>query len=132
VTNEDVVRAQFAGAEHRSDWPRVMEAYDEGVVLLAGDDMQAPGLYFGPAAVGRWFADWFAAFEDDVTFDVVKVEHGHDGLAVHARHTARGKESGAELTLDLYYAYWFRDGKVMRVEVHRDRDSAWRAAGVAG
>jgi ketosteroid isomerase-like protein len=132
VDNEEVVRAQFAGAEHRADWPSVMAAYDEGVVLLGGEGLSAPGFYFGTAAVGQWFADWLGAFADGVSFEIVTVERGRDGLALHARHTARGKGSGAELTLDLYYAYWFREGRVTRVEVHRDRETAWRAAGVAG
>jgi ketosteroid isomerase-like protein len=132
MDNEEILRAQFAAAEDRSTWPRAMDVYDEGVVLLAGDEMQSPGLHFGATAVGRWFADWLSAFADRVTFDLVTVEHGRDALAVHARHTATGRGSGAELSLDLYYAYWFREGKVSRVEVHRDRAVAWRAAGVAG
>ena len=131
MTHEEIVREQFEATHSRSTWPRAMELWDESVVLVAGDDMQAPGVHYGKDAVGRWFADWLTAF-DEIVFDVVEMERGDDALAVYARHSARGRGSGVELSRDLYYAYWFRGGKAVRVEVHMDRETAWRAAGVTG
>ena len=132
MTNEEVLRAHYAAAEDRADWPKAMEAYDEGVVLLVGEGVWAgSGFAFGKDAVGRWFADWLLAFAD-VSFEIVEVVPGRDALAMHARHSARGRESGAEVGQDIYYAYWFRAGRIVRVEVHQDRETAWRAAGVAG
>ena len=132
MTNEEVVRTQFAAAERRADWHRAVELYDEAVTLVAGDNMPNSGTYFGLRAVGGWFADWLGAFEDPVRFDINELVQGRDAMAIHARHTARGRESGAELTLDIYYAYWFRDGRVARVDVFDNRDAAWRAAGATG
>ena len=131
MSNEEILRVQFAATQDRATWTRAMELYDDAVVLLAGEAMQAPGVYFGKEAVGRWFADWLTEF-DDPTFDLREIHRGSDALAVYARHTARGRGSGIELAADLYYAYWFRAGKVIRAEVHMDRDTAWRAAGVTG
>ena len=131
MTHEEIVREQFAATAKRADWPRAMALYDDAAVLVAGEGMQAPGSYYGKDAIGRWFADWFNAFED-ATFEIREFHQGRDGLALSARHAARGKGSGVEVALDLYYAYWFRDGKVLRIEVHFDRDTAWRAAGVTG
>ena len=132
MEHEEIVRAQFAAAERRATWPRAMELYDESVVLLAGGGMPNSGLHVGLRAAGQWFADWLSAFDDPVRFDLAELVPGRDGLALHARHTARGRESGAELTLDVFYAYWFRDGRVIRAEVHTNRADAWRAAGVIG
>ena len=130
VGNEALLREQFAAAEHRENWPRAMELYDDQVVLLvAGDDVPNPGVFTGKENVGRWFAEWLSMF-DHIVFDIQTIAHGRDGLAVHARHSARGKESGAEAAVELYYAYWFREGKAIRVEVYGDREPAWRAAGV--
>ena len=89
MDNEAVLRDQFAAAENRADWPRAMDAYDEGVVLLAGEELPSPGFHFGMRAVGKWFADWLISFEERVAFDIVAIEKG------------------------------------------RNRDTAWRAAGVA-
>jgi ketosteroid isomerase-like protein len=130
--HEQILREQFAAAEERATWPRAMELYDEGVVLLAGEDLGVgSGLYFGRESVGRWFSEWLSAF-GDVSFQIETVEHGRDGLAAHAQHVARGRESGIEVGRQIYYAYWFRMGRVIRVEVYADRETAWRAAGVAG
>lgn len=130
MTHEEIVRVQFAATENRADWPQAMAFYDEDAVLVAGEGMQAPGSYYGKDAIGRWFADWLNTFEDP-TFDIQGFRRGTDALALSARHAARGKGSGIELSVELYYAYWFRAGKVVRIEVHFDRDTAWRAAGVA-
>lgn len=130
MTHEEIVRVQFAATENRADWPRAMELYDEAAVLVAGEGMQAPGSYFGKDAIGRWFADWLNTFEDP-TFEIREFRQGTDALALSAQHTARGKGSGIELSVELYYAYWFRADQVIRIEVHFDRDTAWRAAGVA-
>ena len=131
-SNEELLREHFAGAERRDDWPRSMAGYEENVVLLAAGDgaVPNPGVFFGRENVGRWFAEWLVTF-DDIVFDI-EIVPGRDALAVHARHSARGKESGAEVAVDLYYAYWFRAGKVIRVEVHAEQEPAWRAAGVDG
>jgi hypothetical protein len=109
-----------------------MEAYDDDVVLRAAESVgPTPGLFVGKEAVGRWFADWIGTF-DDVVFEILEMEQGSDALAAHARLTARGPSSGLEVGGDIYYAYWFREGKIVRVEVADSRESAWRAAGVTG
>ena len=66
---------------------------------------------YGWRDVNRWFADWMATFEGAVRFDELEIERGRNGLAVTALHTARGRESGAEITARNAWAYWFRKGK---------------------
>jgi ketosteroid isomerase-like protein len=130
AANEQILREQFAAAEDRATWPRAMELWDETVVLLVGERVGvSEGLVVGREAVGRWFAEWLSAF-DDISFEIRAIEQGGDALAAHARHSARGRESGIEVATDIYYAYWFRAGKVIRSELHSDRATAWRAAGV--
>ena len=131
MSNEEILREQLEAAQSRETWPRAMEIWDASVVLLVSEGMPAPGTYYGTEAVGRWFAEWLTSFEDAV-FEVVELEQGSDALAIHVRHTARGKGSGLEASLEIYYAYWFRQGKAVRAELYTDRESAWRAAGVAG
>ena len=51
-------------------------------------------------------------------------------IAVTALHTARGRGSGAEITARNAWAYWFRNGKIIRVEIYRSMPEARAAAGV--
>ena len=129
VSNEDAVRALFE-ATNRRDWPRAVDAYDDNAVLVVTSAFGVnAGVYYGREAVTGWFGDWLSTLRE-TRFSDLEVEHGTEALALRAKHTARGAESGVELTTDLFYAYWFRQEKVIRVEVHGSWEEARHAAGV--
>jgi hypothetical protein len=85
---------------------------------------------FGREAVGEFFGDWMRTFGGGVHFGDLRIEQGSDAVAVSAHHTARGAGSGLELDRGMFYAYWFRRGKIIRVELHLSMDDAREAAGV--
>ena len=127
--DEEVLRALF-DATDRGDYAQAGAGYDEYAVLVGsygGLDAQPR---YGWRDVNRWFADWMATFAGGVRFDDLQVERGRNALAATARHTARGRESGAEVTVQQAWAYWFRKGKIIRVEIYNSMAEARAAAGV--
>ena len=107
-----------------------MSYYDDDVVLVSFGEWLGGQPYYGIEAVGNAFGDWMRTFSGGVVFHDMVVEQGCDAYAVSARMTARGRESGVELEERWSWAYWMRSGKIVRVEVHTDLDTARAVAGV--
>ena len=127
--DEKVLRAHF-DASNSGDYARAGADYDEHVVLVGSFGGPESEPRYGWREVNRWFADWMATFAGGVRFDELVIERGRNGLAATARHTARGGESGAEITTQQAWAYWFRKGKIIRVEIYSSMAEARAAAGV--
>lgn len=107
-----------------------MTYYDEAVVLVSYTDWFAGQPYYGIDAVGKAFGDWMRTFSGGVVFKDMLIERGRDAYAVCARMIARGGGSGVELAQDWAWVYWMRSGKIVRVEVHPDLETAREVAGV--
>ena len=127
--DEEVLRAHFDAA-NRGDYARAGADFDEHVVLVGSFGGLESEPRYGWRDVNRWFADWMATFAGGVRFDELEIERGQDGLAATARHVVRGRESGAEVTTQQAWAYWFRKGKIIRVEIYNSMAEARAAAGV--
>jgi hypothetical protein len=54
-----------------------------------------------------------------------------DRALVCLRHNGRGRGSGVEVEMHVWWAYWFRAGVVARIETHIDRDEAITATGIS-
>ncbi len=119
----DVVRAQYEAANRR-DFERVMELYDEDVVLVVHGDLRK-GVFEGREATGRWFGEWLSTFDDDARFDVTEMTELADGtILLVADHRARGRASGVEVTDQVVWRYTVSDGKITRVEGFETREEA--------
>jgi hypothetical protein len=65
----------------------------------------------------------------DFTIEILGVQAvGDRHIAVDARQSARGHGSGVEVEMRLGYMFELRDGKVVRLHILHDRDSALAAA----
>ena len=130
MTNEELLRRHFEAANTR-DWATAMDGYDEHVVLVpAQEGLLDTTPRYGRQAVGEFFGDWMRTFGGGVHFGNLQIEAGTDALAISAHHTARGAGSGLELDREMFYAYWFSRGKIVRVELHTSMEAAREAAGV--
>ena len=129
MSSEQALREHFEATNQR-DWSAVMSYYDEAVVLISFAEWFAGKAYYGVDAVGRVFGDWMSTFSGGVVFENMVIEEGHDAYAVSARMTARGGASGVELVQDWAWVYWMRSGKIVRVEIHEDVETAQEIAGV--
>jgi ketosteroid isomerase-like protein len=126
---------------------RSFEAFNQGgIEAVIGGDFWSPdvvldlsptgipglGVYRGYHEIKTFFEeDWFRAFP----FEEWKVEiagltdHG-DQIVFMSLQRGRGASSGAAAQLELGNVFTLRDGEVVRMEVHPDREKALEAAGL--
>jgi ketosteroid isomerase-like protein len=68
--------------------------------------------------------------EFEVTLDEVLYD-GDDVVVVTELLRGRGRESGAEVEMRVFSAYWFENGKLRRREAFTERNAALAAAGLS-
>ena len=105
-------------AVNAGDFPAVERFFADDVVLvltggavtLAGDGA------VGKKAFVRWFADWFRTFEPGYRFEMRDLRCEDDRVYVHVTHHARGRASGAQVTMRSSWVWVVRDGLIVRGE----------------
>jgi ketosteroid isomerase-like protein len=128
--NVDALQEQF-DATSEGDFARAMTFWAEDVVLFVDPNaFLDAGTFEGREAVGKWFADWLTTFEPGYRFELEQVQDLGDAVLFVASHQGRGKSSGIEVHGKTGYLYTFRDGKIIRAELYRDREAALAAAGL--
>ena len=65
-------------------------------------------------------------------FDLREVVEDDDNVVVLVHITARGRASGLEVEFRFYAQFTLRDGKVIRIYDHEEREAALEAAGLTG
>jgi ketosteroid isomerase-like protein len=73
-----------------------------------------------------WLDTW-----DEHQFDVEEVVEEGDDVVAMVHLTGRGKASGVEVDVRFYAQIKVRDGKVVYIYDHEDRDAALEAAGLS-
>jgi ketosteroid isomerase-like protein len=128
--NVEIVRGHFEDTNARR-FDEAMRKYDPNVELVVSEDVAVdPGTYHGADAVGEWFGGWFRMFAHGYQLDIAEVIPIDDSVVVAVDHHAVGRRSGAEVATRYYNAYWIRDGKIVRLELYRDRADALEAVGL--
>jgi ketosteroid isomerase-like protein len=121
-----VVRRQFE-AVNRGDAAAALEALSEDVDLLVSSSFLDSGTYRGVEGVSGWFLNWFASFEPGYRFELGEVTELGAAVVVVAEHHGSGRSSGIPIEGRTFNAYWVRDGKIVRIELHTTAEDA-RAA----
>jgi ketosteroid isomerase-like protein len=88
------------------------------------------GKYHGPEAIQVWMDVIRSEWE---TFEVSLDEVLHDGddvVVVTELLRGRGRESGVEVEMRVFSAYWFEEGKVRRRAAFTEQKAALEAAGL--
>jgi len=132
VSQENVEIACAAFEQmNRRDWAAVMSAYDENVVLVVNEGA-APdtGIFRGREAVGRWFGEWFLAFDKDYRFELEEARSVGDRVLTVARHHGHGRSSGAEVEWANAHVFSVRGGKIVQLELYGSRIDALKAVGL--
>jgi ketosteroid isomerase-like protein len=87
------------------------------------------GTYRGPDALEEWMqtlhSEW-SAFQ--VSLDEV-IEDAGDAVVLAERLSGRGRESGIDVSMQVFTVYWAEDGKIVRRLSYRSRDEALAALG---
>jgi ketosteroid isomerase-like protein len=91
---------------------------------------------FDPVYRGRegFTRFWRAIHEpwEELRFDIERIEHGPDCVAIEFRFRARGIGSGARVDLKFANAITLRDGLQTKIVARRVFEDARRVAGLAG
>jgi ketosteroid isomerase-like protein len=88
------------------------------------------GMYRGPEAIQEWMEIiWSAWKEFEVSMDEV-LHEGDDVVVVAELLRGRGRESGVEVEMRVFSAYWFEAGKLRRRAAFTERREALEAAGL--
>ena len=126
--NVEIVREQFE-ASNRREFAAPMAAWTDDIQLTSRPGDINAGTYSGRETVGEFFGAWFRAFRD-IHFDVVEIRDVDDAVVVTARHRARGRSSGVEVSETFFYEYRLRDGKIARIRFHDNWGEALEAVGL--
>jgi ketosteroid isomerase-like protein len=88
------------------------------------------GMYRGPEAIQEWMGVIRSAWEEfEVSLDEV-LHEGDDVVVVAELLRGRGRESGVEVEMRVFSAYWFENGKIRRRAAFTERREALKAAGL--
>ena len=127
--NLDLVKRGHAGF-NRGDLSTLQDLVTADVEW--GAVVAFPGLaeeYRGHAGLDDWMETVRAAFSDfEVTLE--RVIHDEDDLSVIAEHLhGHGRESGAEVEMNVFSVYWFENGRIKRRRAFTSEAEALAAAG---
>jgi ketosteroid isomerase-like protein len=88
------------------------------------------GAYRGPEAIKDWMDVIRSAWERfEVSLDEV-LYNGDDVVVVTELLRGRGRESGVDVEMRVFSAYWFEHGKIKRRAAFTERKAALEAAGL--
>jgi ketosteroid isomerase-like protein len=131
VRREDIeaTRAMYARWA-RGEFPYDDELWDPEVELVRTGG-GADGRVAAAVGAGEWrgediapsIEEWLASWED-YRIEAERFEDLGDRLLVFSRHRGRGAASGIELDQEAADFWSFREGRVVRLEMHIDRVAA--------
>jgi ketosteroid isomerase-like protein len=108
----------------RGDYEAALPAFAQDVEVVTSLER-----FHGPAGVveeaKRWEEMW-----SDYRFEVQDLVDAGDKVVLLYRQVGKSKESGVEVEERAGWVYTLREGKIARVEMFQDRETALRAAGV--
>ena len=97
----------------------------------ARDVVPSYGVIRGYEAVQAALLEYWQTFED-FSLEFKEVVHADEERVVTAvRDGGRIKGSDAEIWNDLFHVWTFRDGKIIRVSSHNEKDRALEIAGLS-
>jgi uncharacterized protein len=120
--NVNAVRAvyeQWARGNFRAG----VELYDPEATLVQRPEFPEAGTYTGTAEIADYMRTFLEAW-DRVTIAAEELIEAGDRVIASVHQQGVGKGSGAEVDFRYFHVWTFRQGKVIRLEVVRNRDEA--------
>jgi ketosteroid isomerase-like protein len=88
-------------------------------------------VFHGPDGFRRLLADWLEGFTEWSFRSDDYIDAGNH-VIVHQHQWGRGAGSGAVVEGDFWLVYAIAGGKIIRLDIHADRDEALEATGLQG
>jgi ketosteroid isomerase-like protein len=99
----------------------------EGVIYGAPGIVNA-GTYYGFEGFQQWISHWEEAW-DEINYDIGEIVEVSDSVLVVPAHlVGRGAASGVEIDSTFGWIYQWKDGLLVRYEVHARIEEALEAA----
>jgi hypothetical protein len=128
--NVEIVRRCYELWQSR-DWPAITEIFDSDVEIDLSRNVFNPDVYRGHAGVERYVQVVEEVWEDFHAVPVEFIEVGDNVVTAITIH-GKGKESGVDVTMEVFNVWTLRDSKVVRVVGgYRERSEALEAASAA-
>jgi ketosteroid isomerase-like protein len=127
--NAEVVRQIYAIWNGEANIETAAELIAEDAVYVNPDSAIEPGTRDGRLEFLEAFGEVNAAFEEFRHDPIEIIELGDTVLAL-LTFSAKGRDSGVELSVAEQQLWTFEDGKVVRFEWFHDEAAARRAAGL--
>ena len=126
--NVEIVRRIYEEISVRRELPA--EWFDRDCVTDWTDVSPEAGRYRGVVATNAAIAPYFGTFENFhvEAEEIVYADRKRVVAAIRDGGLVRG--SDAEITSRYFHAWTFRDGKVVRLSSHTERDAAMKAVGL--
>ncbi len=129
--NVGIVRDIY-GAWQRGEFEAALGYFDEDVEWIGPPDISrgAAGHVHGHegvrASLSNWLANWV-----DYRFTLRELVDAGDQVLAAGWQQGRGKESGVEVSEEIFSVWTLDEGKVVLQRMFRDRDAALEAAGLS-
>ena len=121
----EIVR-RINDAFNQRDVEEMLRDVDSEVELAEWPDAPGAQTFHGLDGARRAFEGWFETWEW-LQVEIEELEEAEDRVMATVFQRARGSASGAEVTIRAWNVYEFRDGKVRRLLLFTDRESAMEA-----
>ena len=102
-------------------------AADDVVTEMVGTDEAFTGTWHGRDGMRAAWSDWLDTFSS-IRFEVQDVEQIGDNVLTLGRQIGITRHGGVELEQPSAAVWKLRDGELVRVEFHLDRDRAYASA----
>jgi ketosteroid isomerase-like protein len=131
--NVEIVRTLAEGFQHRQH-EQAFDLYDPEIEWdgsRVADTNMAAGVFHGHEGVRAFWRDWLSAWSD-LQFEIQDVLDARDNVVLLIRDQHQwGRRSGIATDVPPYgMVFTIRGGKVVRVRVYPDQESALEAAGL--
>jgi ketosteroid isomerase-like protein len=129
-SNLEIVR-KLTDAANRGALDEVGSFYSADIVLDNREHNSIDaGTYIGREQVLTFLRGWMDTFDSRIAAELEETLERRDRAVACFRFHAQVHGSDMEVELRRWWAYAFREGKVVRIEIYANRDEAIAAAGI--
>ena len=129
--SQDNVGVIERAAEHWNETGELpLSLYDREVTFTTRGELAGSTTYRGHEGLERAMAS-FSSVWTGIQIELLEFVQGDEVVVAQTRFHLRSR-TGVDLDVDEGWTYWFREGKIGRVEQHGSKEDALEAAGLAG
>ena len=128
--NVEIVRRAYEAFNRGDPEAMVADIAPTFEYVTTGTIPGATGIYRGPQG-WKEFVGWLRSEFDSPRVEIHELIEAGDQVVVSATNRGRGKQSGVEVSWDVWQVWTMRGGKVVRGEGFTNREEALEAAGLS-